>query len=239
VLSDMTLHQLPFALDDGASKAINEIVRPVPYLTVARSMLFYGAMKLRPILLALTALAALSVAYPARANFVETIDQVGADVVATGSGTIDLTDLVFFGHGTGTSGIFPTSADVGIGSPASQSIDGYTGISGPTSFGPGPGRIPSNSGSGDDVQLIGASHLLGVPSGYVTGTSLSDSSTYTNTNFALLGIDPGTYTWTWGTGDHADSFTLEIGSVPDGGSTVSLLGLASLGLVALRRKLRC
>ena len=27
--------------------------------------------------------------------------------------------------------------------------------------------------------------------------------------------------------------------VPDGGSTVSLLGFASLGLVALRRKLRC
>ncbi len=29
------------------------------------------------------------------------------------------------------------------------------------------------------------------------------------------------------------------GQVPDGGSTLSLLGLASLGLVALRRKLRC
>jgi len=36
-----------------------------------------------------------------------------------------------------------------------------------------------------------------------------------------------------------DNVTLQIGSVPDGGSTVCLLGLASLGLVALRRKLRC
>jgi len=40
------------------------------------------------------------------------------------------------------------------------------------------------------------------------------------------------------------NFTLQIGSVgvagiPDGGSTVSLLGFALLGLAALRRKLSC
>ena len=41
-----------------------------------------------------------------------------------------------------------------------------------------------------------------------------------------------------GTGMNADSFTLQVG-VPDAGSTLPLLGFASLGLVALRRKLRC
>jgi len=46
-------------------------------------------------------------------------------------------------------------------------------------------------------------------------------------------------------GDGADqSFTLQIGSVgvpgvPDGGSTVSLLGFGLLGSAALRRKLAC
>jgi hypothetical protein len=56
-------------------------------------------------------------------------------------------------------------------------------------------------------------------------------------------VTPGTYVWTWG--DGADQrFTLQIGSVgvpgvPDGGSTVSLLGCALLGLAALRRKLSC
>jgi hypothetical protein len=46
-------------------------------------------------------------------------------------------------------------------------------------------------------------------------------------------------------GDGADQrFTLQIGSlgvprVPDGGSTVSLLGFGLLGLAALRRELRC
>jgi hypothetical protein len=34
-------------------------------------------------------------------------------------------------------------------------------------------------------------------------------------------------------------FVLNIGEVPDGGSTVSLLGCALLGLAALRRKLSC
>jgi len=55
-------------------------------------------------------------------------------------------------------------------------------------------------------------------------------------------VTPGTYVWTWGTGLANQNFTLQIGlvgvpGVPDGGSTVSLLGCALLGLAALRRKL--
>ena len=66
---------------------------------------------------------------------------------------------------------------------------------------------------------------------------------FNNTTVANLGVTPGTYVWTWGAG--ADQrFTLQIGSVgvpgvPDGGSTVALLGCALLGLAALRRKLSC
>ena len=69
----------------------------------------------------------------------------------------------------------------------------------------------------------------------------SDSMTFNNATFASLGLTPGTYVWTWGAGAN-QNFTLQIGSlsvpgVPDGGSTVSLLGCALLGLAALRRKL--
>jgi VPDSG-CTERM motif len=58
--------------------------------------------------------------------------------------------------------------------------------------------------------------------------------------FASLGVTPGTYVWTWGTGAN-HNFTLQIGSaaVPDGGTTVSLLGFALLGLAAVRRRLSC
>jgi hypothetical protein len=75
---------------------------------------------------------------------------------------------------------------------------------------------------------------------YVSGTALSDSATYNNLTLVTF-VTPGTYVWTWG--DGADQrFTLQIGSVgvpgvPDGGSTVSLLGLGLLGLAALRRRL--
>jgi len=81
---------------------------------------------------------------------------------------------------------------------------------------------------------------LFVPQGYVSGTPLSDTATYNSATFGSLGVTPGTYVWTWGTGAN-QNFTLQIGSVgvPDGGSTVSLLGCALLGLAALRRRLGC
>jgi len=59
--------------------------------------------------------------------------------------------------------------------------------------------------------------------------------------FTSLGVTAGTYVWSWGTGLPNQNFTLIIGGagVPDGGSTVSLLGFGLLGLAALRRKLSC
>jgi hypothetical protein len=85
--------------------------------------------------------------------------------------------------------------------------------------------------------------FLLVPQGYASGAALSDSMTFNNATFASLGVTPGTYVWTWGDGAN-QNFTLQIGlvgvpGVPDGGSTVSLLGCALLGLAALRRKLSC
>jgi hypothetical protein len=48
-----------------------------------------------------------------------------------------------------------------------------------------------------------------VPIGYVSGTALSDSATYSGTTLASLGVTPGTYVWTWGTGAN-QNFTLQI-----------------------------
>ena len=63
--------------------------------------------------------------------------------------------------------------------------------------------------------------------------------TFDNATFASLGVTPGTYEWTWGTGLRNQNFTLIIGGagVPDGGSTVSLHGFGLLGLASLQRKL--
>jgi hypothetical protein len=58
--------------------------------------------------------------------------------------------------------------------------------------------------SAPDGQLI-------VPFDYVSGDPLSASSTYVGATIASLGMTPGEYVWTWGSGDTADSFTLNVG----------------------------
>jgi PEP-CTERM motif len=69
----------------------------------------------------------------------------------------------------------------------------------------------------------------------VSGTYLSDTSTWNNTTLAALGVTSGTYTWTWGTGPTADSFTLEAGPVPEP-ATCALLGSGLLGLMFARHR---
>ena len=180
---------------------------------------------------------------PAQA-FTVTLKEVGSNVVATGFGAINLTGLTFVSGGfvaTGSMGPSIALLTVADGTGLSQ----YTGFSGPSSFGPGTTIINASSDSGDSVSIIGAAVFPGpgifLPAGYVSGTALSGSSTYNSATFASLGVTPGRYTWTWGTGLPNQNFTLIIGraGVPDGGSTVSLLAFAFLGLAALRRKLSC
>jgi VPDSG-CTERM motif len=106
------------------------------------------------------------------------------------------------------------------------------------SFGSGGNFFPSTS-SGDFVGIAVIGGFIFVPQGYVSGAALSDSMTFNNATFASLGLTPGTYVWTWGGGGANQRFKLQIGSVPDSGSTVSLLGFALVGLPGLRRKLGC
>ena len=169
--------------------------------------------------------------------------------MATGSGAINLTGLTLFATGGGgiPAGIEASSGRISTGPTGFVFQDEYVGFTGPTSFGSGGFFFP-NTGSGDYVGIEGQGfgpsgviRFLFVPQGYVSGAALSDSMTFNSATFASLGVTPGTYVWTWGTGLENQNFTLVIGGagVPDSGSTVSLLGCALLGLATLRRKLRC
>jgi len=173
----------------------------------------------------------LIVGQPARAGYIVTLDQVGSDVVATGSGAIDLSGLTFIGTDFGGNTIGPDNALILIG--ADGFFDDYAGfnvITGPTSF--GTGANPTHGGTGDHVGINGIEQLLFVPQNYVSGHPLSSRSTWPFETLDSLHVIPGTYEWTWGTGVN-QNFTLQIGAtaVPDSDSTFALLLLALIALL--------
>ena len=65
-----------------------------------------------------------------------------------------------------------------------------------------------------------------------SGDSLSGSATYAFETFASIGLTPGTYVWSWGSGGSADSLTLNIVPEP------TAVFLLATGLAALAWRLR-
>jgi len=147
-----------------------------------------------------TAVAAVSFVHSAQAYTV-TLEQMGPDVVANGSGPINLTGLTFVGPFSNFSAISPSNGLIRTGPAGFAIYDSYRGFTGPASFGTGfPGTF-ANSGTGDLVGIAnGPLDALFVPPNYQSGAALTSSSTWTNATFASLGVTPGTYVWTWGTG---------------------------------------
>jgi hypothetical protein len=163
------------------------------------------------------------VAVPAQAAYIVSLQQAGANVVATGSGSIDYSGLTFAGFFKADQA--RVSANAGtlvIGPTSTTGSDEYRPTSGPSSFGSG-SNLSANIGSGAIV--ASGRGFLGVPVGYVSGTPLGTSNdTWTGATFASLGVTPGTFVWTWGTGANADSFSLQIGpaSAPEPASLALL-----------------
>jgi hypothetical protein len=156
-------------------------------------------------------------AAPAQAGYIVTLQQIGPDVVATGSGVINLKGLSFSYSGSvnpglrgGVLGVL--GEEFILTGPTSSSVNSYLGGTGPASFGGAFFTRPASSGSGDMVGIAvdfwGDVHII-VPTGYVSGSALSDSATYSGTTLATLGVRPGTYVWTWGTKAN-QNFTLQI-----------------------------
>ena len=167
----------------------------------------------------------------AQAGYDVTLEQVGPNVVATGTGAIDLTGLSF--NGTASSvppNIFPSGGAIETGAPASDNTWGGP-LSGPANFGSGNGgnSYNANGGTGSLVGILFFAHLVAVPQGYLSDTLVFDSATYNNKTLSDLGVTPGTYEWTWGSG--ADqNFTVDIPAVPEPGTWLAA-ALVVIGLL--------
>ena len=165
--------------------------------------------------------------------------EAGGNVVFSGSGTLNLSDLYHYIGGGSVPGINPAteSVPVLVLGASGNNVDEYGlgNISFPAPFGTG-GHIPASIGAGDvfgttvSLEEPGQA-VIWVPSGYVSGSWLSGSITFTGETFATLGLIPGVYTWSWGYGENADSMTLVI---PE--PSIGLLAL--LGLVSTMRRRR-
>jgi hypothetical protein len=171
----------------------------------------------------------------AQAAYTVTLQQQGSDTVATGAGTLDLTD---FGEGvsdTDQARMSPMSGSILIG-VTNTNLALYTEIIGPTSFGSAGTSENADSGSGDLVGIFDGIGLV-VPADYFSGSGLSSTSTWANQTFSSLGVTPGSYVWRWGSGLHSDFFAFDIvegaTAVPEP-SSILLLALP-LGLVAMLR----
>ena len=182
----------------------------------------------------------------AYASAVITIEQQGADVVATGSGTLDLADLfASFGGFDGFTAVSGQHAYVVTGPvlPVTDSVTFYTGATGPANFGSGSYTVAS-SGGGDrfGVDVAGGTARIWASPLYKSGSALSSTDTWANTTLSGLGLTPGVYTYSWGTGADADTLQVRIGAtisgVPEASTWAMMLGGFGVigGAMRVRRK---
>ena len=166
----------------------------------------------------------------AHAGYIVNCSQIVGDVVCTGSGSVDLTGLLFAGPSATSGAISPSSPLIFLGN---GSYDAYRpiGVVLP-SMGPG-GVTIANTASGLLTGIeFGGGGLL-VPHGYTTGALGPSSSTWTGTTLGALGLTVGSYTASWGSGIHADTFVVNVGSNPVPESSSAPLTLAGLGGIAV------
>lgn len=174
------------------------------------------------------------------------IDEVGADVVATASGTVntagfDSLDSASpgpFVAGTGFDPDWTCGVGIGTGSTVDAYLEADLGNTSVCSTG---ARFPAFGGStGNYVGVIAVADgpgVIYVQPGYVSGSPINAQSTWTNSSLASLGLVPGVYVFTWGSGDDEDTLTVRIGQssepVPQQPRPIPTMHAIGLGLLAL------
>jgi hypothetical protein len=179
----------------------------------------------------------IALATPARAALTIDIQQFGGNVVASETGSLDLSGLGLVTSSGSTSFDYmsPASGIVFVGTPGSSSV--YTGFSTIGSLGSG-SFTAANSNSGTLTGADKADSYLFLPHNYSSGTQLNGTATWNSTTLSTLGLSAGSslvYSWS------GDSITVNVLTpVPEPAMAI-LPAFATLFLLAIwqrRRTLR-
>jgi len=200
--------------------------RPLPSLSSCANSI-PGNHRLRTVGLLVTALLALASVPPAQAILLLKVEQIGRDVVVTGSGSVNLSDLSF-GDSTNefTNTFTATQLYAGPAAFSNGAVKSYAGLQGPSTIGTKADAVllPDDSvaSSGDLLGLVSNDQsngdgtgkpLLILPQSYTSNEPLAGSSFYSETSYADFGLTEGTSkTWSWGSGANADSLQVQAGS---------------------------
>jgi hypothetical protein len=187
-------------------------------------------------LLVITGLLFLALSQPTRASVIINVTETGGGVDLAASGTLDLTGLTNFGFSSAYPQVIPNQGYVIIGGGGGSVFTQiYRGLSGPTTFGTG-GQTLRTSAPGDLISISNFGQWLSVANGFVSGSAISGSTSFVGATIASLGMNPGTYTWSW-----SNDF---VSLVVPGPNVIPLpmalpllgTGLGLMGLVSWRRK---
>jgi len=190
----------------------------------------------------LAAIAAVAVmvlaAGTANASVVINITQLGGNVDVTATGSLDLRGATFDHSQPYSTGIIPGGSNWYIALGTTPGMDWYqlTGVDLP--YGTSGNYFTSGITSGDAFSIwgyVGGTPLVGLPTGYTSGSPISADMTLSGQTIAGMTLIPGTYTFTIPN----DTIILDIGGkgVPEPGTLV-MFGSGIIGLAGiLRRKI--
>jgi hypothetical protein len=150
---------------------------------------------------------------PANSVVMIDITQSAGNVDVTANGSLNLTGATFDHFQPYSTGIIPGGSNWYIALGTTPGMDWYQLNSVNLPYGTGTTFYTSGSTSGDAFSIWGndgGTPLVGVSTGYTSGSSISANMVLTGENIAGMTLIPGTYTFTI----PDDTITLEIAGVP-------------------------
>ncbi len=188
-------------------------------------------------LLLATAAACLVTAAPAHAGVTYEVTEQAGDVVFEFSGSINLASTLGK-HGDRHAYLNDFEGDrTFIRSVAGEADDYNVDYTIQASFN---GEASGGTRAGDNFSFenvdAGSFHQVWLPNNYVSGDPISGSLTFSNTDFASLGLTPGIFYWEWANNSVTDFVRVQVGAVPEPTSALCALFAGVLTTWQRRRR---